>query len=284
MAQVPYTKPYATPAAKVAHLRSRGLHIPRPNVAARKIELIGYDRLRIYCEARRDPSLPNRPFIAGTTYHDILQLYTFDAKLRALCFDATGQFEVLFRNSLAEVLAQVHGPHPYSVAAVYRGPQQQAEALRLVSEIYRKTHDPRARHYRSKYSAPPLPPIWVMKEFMTFGEANIYCKTLTPSLKLAIATLFGVQSEQVFSTWVDALVQLRNVCAHHARLFNHSFQKQPSLYRRANLPVASPWKLAALLECLDYLTQSRGAGANVVPKASTLIGRHPAVRPAEVGF
>jgi hypothetical protein len=39
MTLIPYTKLHATAAHRVTHLRSKGLVIPQPNVAARKIEI-----------------------------------------------------------------------------------------------------------------------------------------------------------------------------------------------------------------------------------------------------
>jgi hypothetical protein len=88
----PYTKLHATPAQRVAHLRSKGLVIQRPNVAARKIELIGYERLRIYFLSRRQMGLPGKPFLAGITYQNILRIYECDMALRDACFAAVGQF------------------------------------------------------------------------------------------------------------------------------------------------------------------------------------------------
>ena len=75
---IAYRKLHATAAQRIAHLRARGLVIPRPNVAARKIEAIGYERLRIYFLSRRDTTLLNRLFRLGTTYKDIIRLYKCD--------------------------------------------------------------------------------------------------------------------------------------------------------------------------------------------------------------
>jgi hypothetical protein len=42
-----YAKPHASPKNRVAHLQAKGLLIPKLKVAARKIEMVGYERLRI---------------------------------------------------------------------------------------------------------------------------------------------------------------------------------------------------------------------------------------------
>jgi len=80
----PYTKLPTTPVDRVQHLQAKGLIVSRPNVAARKIDAIGYERLRIYFLSRRDQ--PGRMFRPGTSYTDIIQLYECDVRLRALAF------------------------------------------------------------------------------------------------------------------------------------------------------------------------------------------------------
>ena len=106
MALTPYNKPHATAVQRVDHLRARGLLIARPTVAARKIDMIGYERLRIYFLSRRQiNNLPHRPFIPGTTYKDILRLYECDMLIREACFAAVGQFELLFRSAISETLS-----------------------------------------------------------------------------------------------------------------------------------------------------------------------------------
>lgn len=284
MALIPYTKPHATASQRIAHLRSRGLVVTRPNVAARKIEMIGYERLRIYFISRRQSTLPLRPFVPGTTYKDILRLYECDSLLRDACFAAVGQFEILLRNAISETLSDAFGSHPYYVVSAFEDATANLKAIQSFVTVYRKTKDQRAKHYRATYSPPALPPIWTMKEFLTFGAAAVIFQCLEQSLRAKIANQFGVPSHQVFSQWLECLVDLRNICAHHDRLFNRSFQKQPSRLQRAGVPVAPAKKLKAILECLDHLLQSRGAPVNIVTKVGRIIRRFPEVHPAEVGY
>ena len=76
-----------------------------------------------------------------------------------------------------------------------------------------------------------MPPVWTMKEFLTFGATSRILQCLAGPMKTHIASQFGVGSDLVFTNWVEALVDLRNICAHYDRLFNRSFQKQPSRLR-----------------------------------------------------
>ncbi len=100
----------------------------------------------------------------------------------------------------------------------------------------------------------------------------------------SIAAQFGVASDDVFTSWLEALVDLRNICAHHDRLFNRSFQKQPRRLRRASLPTGDPKKLKAILECLDYLLTQRGMNSQVSLASSRIIAKFPDVQPSEAGY
>ena len=284
MTLIRYTKPHATAAQRVAHLRSKGLIIARPNVAARKIEMIGYERLRIYFLSRRQLNVPNRPFMPGVTYQQILRLYECDALLRAACFDAVGQLELLLRNAISEALSHSYGSHPYYDVNAFHDPAANLDALQMFVRVYEKSKDQRAKHYRQTYGDPVIPPIWTMKEFLTFGTASRIFQSLSGAIKTNIARQFGVGSDQIFINWLECLVDLRNICAHHDRLFNRVFQKQPGVLRSAALPTAPRNKLKAVLECLDHLLTSAGVQVDITVKVSKIIGRYPEIRPAEAGY
>lgn len=281
-----YNKPHADAMVRVKHLRNKGLVIPRPAIAARKIEQVGYERLRIYFLSRRQNTLPGKPFIPGTTYHDILKIYDFDAKLRDICFSAVGQFEILLRNSLSEALSKRYGSHPYSVPAAFRDAKAELECLTTATSIYRQSKDARALHYARCYSTPALPAIWTLKEFLTFGKCARVLTGLSAPVKADIATDFNIPTTVILESWVQVLVDLRNICAHHDRLFNRSFQKQPMHYRKAGLPSAGtpPNKLRALLQCLDYMLTQRGMKGTTEKRVEALLRRYPEISLSEVGY
>lgn len=256
----------------------------RPNVAARKIEAVGYERLRIYFLSRRDQ--PNRTFRTGTTYQDILRLYDCDARLRALTFKAVGRFELAFRNTLSEALSGRFGSHPYYDRAAFKSAEAHNQALSQVIRSFDGSKDERAKHYRQTYDSPALPPIWTLKEFLTFGGAARLYAALAGPLREDVAKTFGVPRLPVFDNWVMCLVDLRNVCAHHDRLFNRRFQKQLQRLPRENIPTAMNSTLKAHLECLDHALNAIGERTRTVDEARQLINLniYAAVSLAEAGF
>lgn len=112
-----------------------------------------------------------------------------------------------------------------------------------------------------------------MKEFLTFGAASRLFQCLNGTIRTKIAAQFGIRSDAIFTNWLECLVDLRNICAHHDRLFNRSFQKQPARLRNAMVPTAPPQKLKAILECLDHLLQSRGIRSRVTQEGRRYHGK-----------
>ncbi|WP_374943815.1 Abi family protein [Sphingomonas sp.] len=253
-------------------------------MAERKIEQIGYERLRIYFLSRRQRHLPGKPFVPGTTYTDIVRLYECDARLRDVCFVAVGQFEILLRNAMSEVLSSNHGAHPYFVSAAFRDADANREALKLLLDMVARSKDARVAHYRTTYGDPLIPPIWTLKEVLTFGGCSRLLKHLAGTMRTAIAAEFGVPNDAVFLRWVECLVDLRNICAHHDRLFNRSFQKQPTTLVSAAVPTAPRGKLKAVLECLDHMLAARGAPYSAVAKVDAIVRRCTAMQLAEAGY
>lgn len=280
----PYTKVHASAQVRVAHLQAQGLIVGKPAVAARKIEQIGYERLRIYFLSRRDA--PHRTFRPGTNYNDILKIYDCDAKLRALCLIDLALIEVTFRNRMSEALSSQFGSHPYEDIAAFKDVNSRNDFLKSSLSIYDRSKDRRAKHYGETYGSPALPPIWTLKEFLTIGQAErAYCN-LSSTLRTNIAKEFGVPSRDVFTNWLKCFVDLRNACAHHDRIFNRRFQKQPTVLTSVSVPTAQPATLKAVLECLDYVLKSvdRRRQRSVVTEARRIINGYPQITPAEVGY
>jgi abortive infection bacteriophage resistance protein len=252
--------------------------------AEKKIAEIGYERLRIYFRSRRHLNLPGKPFIPGTKFRDIIALYEFDERLRMFCFLHTGRFEIALRNQLSEIMSHRYGSHPYFDNAGFQTSKTRAATLGRFSDIFYKKNDQRARHYFDEYNPPMLPPIWVLKEFMTFGNLSHALEQMSNPVKNDLASAFGLPTYEMLENWVKALNDLRNVCAHHDRLFNRTFQKQPQKYTSKNVPSAPQNKLKALLQCLEYLLSFHGFSDPIVDSVASMIHKCPAVLPNELGY
>ena len=53
---------------------------------------------------------------------------------------------------------------------------------------------------------------------------------------LGVAARYGLNNGRVFASWLRSLNYLRNVCAHHSRLWNRNIVDQPRLPGSAEVP------------------------------------------------
>lgn len=66
-------------------------------------------------------------------------------------------------------------------------------------------------------------------EITSFGTLSILYKNLKPGReKRVIANYFGL-ADSVFETWLHSIVYLRNICAHHSRLWNRAMSIRPQI-------------------------------------------------------
>lgn len=185
---------------------------------------ISYYRLRaywLYYEA--DPESGSHVLQAGITLESVLNLYEFDRHLRLLLMDALERVEVAARGAWAHQLAMVYGPHGYLNAALYpRTDRFQANLSQLQSE-YDRSHDVFVEHYKMTYNNPPLPPIWMAAEFISFGLLSKFFSALGGRAdRKSIARRIGFE-DRVLQGLMHHLATVRNICAHHGRLWNRRF-------------------------------------------------------------
>ena len=134
---------------------------------------------------------------------------------------------------------------------------------------------------------------------MSIGQLSKIYKDLKENLdscKINTAKSFGVNKTDLFSEWIHGLSIIRNICAHHGRLWNKSIpvnmfswnKTQPinnflSKSLITNYP-SNPNKLYAPICCIQYLLDIIEPSNNFRDKLKTLFQKHPFVDEKNMGF
>ncbi|UUY08997.1 Abi family protein [Pseudomonas sp. J452] len=226
---VVYAKPAKTPKALLKHLRAKGLTTRGQSaLALQALTYIGYYRLLIYMRPLQDAA---KQFHPGVRFDDILALYNFDRELRLVCLDAIERIEVAFRAAIANTLAndRTCGPHFYLDAIHFESGDDHRNFLRNVVGLRENLP---MKHYYSTYNTPSLPPIWAVLEAMSIGQLSKLLAGLHLDHRKSIAACFGYD-ESVITSWLKSLTLLRNLCAHHSRLWNTSITSNAPKYANA---------------------------------------------------
>ena len=239
---LPYSKNALSLDALVDRLAGRGLRITDRDRTSRYLRHIGYYRLSPYAiPFQRGGS--DHVFREGTAFDDILDLYVFDRALRLLVMDALERVEVAVRAALTDHMSTTYDdPHWYTDPVHFRNQGKHSRLLQIV----RKTCQDRLRgspdagedalvhrsaleHYLTTYGTPELPPSWLMLETLTIGQMESAIGNLRRrSDRTAVAMSIGV-NEPVLASWMRTYVRVRNVCAHHGRLWNVGLGVYPAI-------------------------------------------------------
>ena len=239
-----FPKPPKSFAEQLQILKDRGLIVSDEPFALNCLAHHNYYRLSAYRQPFETPTTPD-VFLSGITFDDIWQLYLFDQSLRALLGEAMRSIELSVRTQWSYLLAHRYGPQSYETPLPFSDLGRHDLNLAKLDESLRKSEEKSVSHYRSKHNM-MRPPIWVVSEILSFGELEHWSRNLTPSNQKKLALIYDLPAD-VFVSFLKQSSYIRNMCAHHARVWNRH------LTFTLKLPKTTP---AHLLPNLNVITKA----------------------------
>lgn len=266
-------KPWLSFADQLHQLQDRGLHVDDPAAAIDYLERLGYYRLSGYWYPLRAIDLKKSfeqgkavrgdNFVPRSRFEDVVRLYVFDKKLRLMALDALERIEIAVRVDVAHLLGQrdplahenpacLHGN--FSKKSITKGPDagetlHQVWQAKYKSMLNRARKEPFVEHHRNQYGKLP---IWAAIEVWDFGLLSKLFSGMQYADKEAIATIYGAPDGQSFGQWLRSLNFIRNVAAHHSRLWNINVVERSSVPTswHATLDNARPFFYFCLMQQL----------------------------------
>ena len=216
-------------------LKNRGLKVEDEQAALDYLERIGYYRLNGYWypfrKMKAQPtghSLREDEFIAGARFEEAVQLYVFDKKLRLLALDALERIEMAVRVDVAYLLGQYdafahHNKNHFdgNFTTIAQSRHHGATGFDFWQKSYntlikRSKNNPFVDHNLSKHGKLP---IWVAIEILDYGSLSRLYAGMKSRDRITIADKYGLR-EKDFRSLLRSLNYIRNVSAHHGRLWN----------------------------------------------------------------
>ncbi|HHF3144167.1 TPA: Abi family protein [Vibrio diabolicus] len=243
MALLPYEKPYKTPCLLIDKLITEELDITDRDHAERVLSRVNYYRFKAYAYPFRVHD--SGKFIPNTTFDDVEQLYHFDDELRDLCFSHISKLEIQLRSRLDQVIANSQNdPFWYIDNSVYAEFGSMDSFAEHIQDKYEESDEEFVAHFKRYYQNPSngdypdLPPSWVAVELFTLGTLNtLFLKLNIDHFNIGsnsennplnmMSKEFGAISFINLRSWLEVIKQVRNKCAHHARLFNAKIKPWP---------------------------------------------------------
>lgn len=323
-----YDKPAMASAEHLEQWRTRGLLIPDVEWATRNLSHISYYRLSAYAIPYTRPGSADHRFLPDTCFDDILSLYVFDRELRLLLLDAIERVEVAVRAQLCNHMSITYGNDPFwyldeshfkreyghkrLLASLER--QLDEERRRLESDLRQLEKRPSLssaqrealsqkarqetflRHYLCSYDHPRLPPCWMMVEMLTWGDLSyLYGGLVRAPDQKAIARGVGTHAE-LLTSWLKGINLVRNICAHHARLWNRELGVNVKLptsdkvrWLEQSIVLSDPhirWekRLYPVLVALQSLLYTISPASRWAERLAALLAKYPHISLAHMGI
>jgi len=286
-----YTKQAKTFEEQANLLIERGLMADR-NLLINHLSAVNYYRLSAYWHPFRMPK--SETLQPDTTFTTVWDRYVFDRQLRVLVMDAIERVEVAIRTRIINTFSLKYGPFGHI-------DRKNLPKITVDSHkrFMRKIHDEESRskedfvqHYHHHYTSETDLPLWMASELMSFGTMFTLYRGVEAPIKQNVANAYGI-SDRVLDSWLNSLNTIRNICAHHARLWNRTLgtpimiprkRKHPEWHEPVDISTASRRTFAAL-SVLRYLLRQTAPQSGWQQRLTALFEeKHPNIPIRQMGF
>ncbi len=220
-----YSKTPFTYTQHLELLNSRGLIISDQNIASLYLKQINYYRFTGYCIPFQKP---HDVFISGTKFEKVIELYNLDQELRSAVFSLLSPIEIFIRTQIAYELSHAYGTFAQYETSIFRDEGEGKTWVQELEESIKDSREPFLQHFQEKYDGFPRLPIWMACEIMSLGSLSKFYNYLKPEVQRKICAVISID-HKVFKTWLHASTFVRNICAHHGRLWSRNLSISPMI-------------------------------------------------------
>lgn len=283
-----YDKPPLFFEEQAKRLISRGL-VADLRLLIDRLENVNYYRLSGYLYPYRQSDDTFKP---GTTFERVWRNYTFDRHLRLIVMDAIERVEVSVKTSLIYTLSHKTDAFGYTDPVIFPNltPDQHKELIRKISEEVFRSKEVFVKHFQDKYGdCHTHLPLWMSGEVMSYGCMFTMYRGAADSIKKEIASKYGL-TDVVFTSWLHAINAIRNICAHHSRLWNRELGVKPVIPRKHkypewHAPVVIPQnRIFGILTILRYFLRTVAPQSKWQERLFSLLDAYPEVSRWSMGF
>lgn len=285
-----YKKPALTREQQIDTLKSRGLKFNNELRAENYLTNISFYRLRAYTYPFQDNGDPNHPFVKDISFEEIIALYVFDRRLRLLLLNAIEKIEVAMRTHIIYEYSLAHGSHWFEKSELFFNSNYHERNLDKIKDEIKRSNETFIKHYFDNYDTPETPPAWMTLEVISMGTlGKLFSNLKRDPLKKKVALSFGLKKAEHLENWMHAFGDLRNVCAHHGRVWNRRFPTLLFLPYDTKYPFIENTridnnKLYPLLCSINYIIRIIAPKSSFVSDMKSLLDNCPMADCSDMGF
>lgn len=253
-------KPFKTLRSQLKILRNRGLNVSTDGKHMRVLERIGYYTLINGYKTlflTRDSNgkiIHPEKFIKDASFNEILSLYNFDKELRSILYSALLEYETNLGSELAYRFSEefpdensylaIDNFNGYDISSVVGTISSLSNTIKNKTSV-NKNQENAIKHYVNNHGHVPL---WVLVNFLTFGELNYFYRNCQDKVQMNIAKDFSNHLRREYNKKYDISIKpetinainhlvnhFRNAVAHNEITYSKHLYKSPGIQSIKNI-------------------------------------------------
>lgn len=201
-------------------LKDRNMSFKNVQNAPHFLANISYYRLKGYWWEMQDDKI-NHHFADNSYFEDVIMFYNFDRHFRLIVFNAIERIEIALRTKMIYHLSLSYGPEWYLNETLFHNKRYFSDFQNKIQvELNQSSEEFIVKHYNNHPNENPES--WKALEILTMGSLSKLYQNLNHQLpeKNIIAKEFGFYNQRYLSSWLISITLIRNIIAHHGRLWN----------------------------------------------------------------
>jgi abortive infection bacteriophage resistance protein len=254
-----YSKPALSISRQIQLLQNRGMTIRNKQKASAFLttcnfyRFAGFARFFLINSQARPQQYKN-----GTRFEDVVNLIDFDRALRLLVLDSIERLEIAIRSTITSKGAVFYrSSHWYLDPYKFKSFSAHSSFVANQAKDFERSKETFAIHYKQTYSDPDIPPVWVIAEITSLGKwSHLYKNLKSRKLRNQVAKVFASDHIRLEKN-LHVLSYLRNLAAHHSRIWNRVFTIKPTLTQYGTtIPAAGDSRIAAQMGMVWIMLQA----------------------------
>jgi len=268
-------------------LKMRGMNFSAEESAISLLKQVGYYRLSSYWHSFFGDK-QKKIFRNEAQFENIWSLYEFDKELRKLVLGQLERIEISIRSKMTYIFSTGYTLFWLNDESLFVNEKAHKNILSKIRTEIERSDENFIISFKSKYSD-EIPPSFITLEILSFGAiSKIYSNLKRNKAKKDFAKEFALP-DVVLESWLHNLVYIRNLSAHHARLWNRVFSVKPSFPKS----ISNTWlsnkgirndKLFFFLSAMLYLLNIIEPKNTLKQDLHDLFQKYPSIDKAAMGF
>uniref|UniRef100_UPI002620A341 Abi family protein n=1 Tax=Oceanispirochaeta sp. TaxID=2035350 RepID=UPI002620A341 len=252
-----YTSPALSFSDQADLLIKRGLNGNKSALVS-ILKSVSYYRFQEYCYPYKDSS---GQFKSDSSLEQIWGTYIFDRQLRLSIMDGIERVETALKTDVAYLHSHKYGPFGFlsQQNLPNLSTQWHQDFLDKIRAETDRSKEPFViAFFRDHGDQHDYLPVFRVTDIMSFGNIFTFFRGLESKDKKQIASRYNIKAP-VLSSWIMTLNYIRNLCAHHGRLYNRILAIKPYIPDSRNNPewhnpgTISNYRLFSVVSLLQYM-------------------------------